>query len=269
MAAARKALDLFLSLGVGGGVLISTLQPPQALAQHAGHGGVISQTSEGGEGGEGGEGAASGSAGEIRSDQDLLVVLAQMQGHLLVAQELLNQGQAKAAEPHVGHPVDELYGALQPVLEARGISPFLSSLEALRQQVRLAPTSPETAVKLAQAQQAIAKAGEQAVATPERTSPTSLQGVVRELASAAAEEYEGAVANGQVLETIEYQDARGFLLEAQRLLSSSAQSPGAAATALAGQRQVIAAMLRAFPSALPPGKTVLSPAALKQLQQQL
>jgi hypothetical protein len=86
--------------------------------------------------------------------------------------------------------------------------------------------------------------------------------VVRALAAAACDEYAAAVAEGRVVETIEYQDARGFLLEAQRLLSTmTSAQPGAL--------QTVRAMLRAFPSAQPPQRTVLSPEQLRRLQAQL
>jgi hypothetical protein len=86
--------------------------------------------------------------------------------------------------------------------------------------------------------------------------------VARGLAAAACDEYAAAVAEGRVVETIEYQDARGFLLEAQRLLSSTATRQPRAL-------QTLQAMLRAFPSAQPPERTVLSPEQLRRLATQL
>ena len=42
------------------------------------------------------------------------------------------------------HPVDELYGALEPAIASGKLPPFRDSLENLRQQVRLAPSAPAT-----------------------------------------------------------------------------------------------------------------------------
>ncbi|WP_231594738.1 hypothetical protein [Synechococcus sp. CBW1107] len=49
-----------------------------------------------------------------------------MKGHLLAASELMQLKDYKAAEQHIGHPVDELYGDLEPALMARGVPPFVS-----------------------------------------------------------------------------------------------------------------------------------------------
>jgi hypothetical protein len=258
----RRALEIFLRVGATAGLLASAIRAPHAHAQqhHA-----IERSAEGGEGGEGGE---AGPASAVQSDLDVLLVLAQMQGHLLVAQELLDQRQYNAAEPHVGHPVDELYGALQPALQNRGIPPFLPALEALRQQVRLNPGAPETAVSLAKAQQALA-AVTQSVNGDTTTPDPMVLTVVRQLGETAAGEYDAALAGDQVVEVIEYQDARGFLLEAQRLLSGAIASQPADAAALKARQTTVAAMLKAFPTVMPPQKALMSVAQLQHLQQQL
>jgi hypothetical protein len=242
--ARRKALELLFSLGVSGALISSALQPlaPSQAQPHQHHG--------------------SSHATSSNNDVDLLVVLAQMQGHLLVAEELIGQRQFNAAEPHVGHPVDELYGAVDPLLTKRGIPPFLPSLEALRQQVRLNPTAPATRQKLLAAQRAIDQANQAAVPAAVRRQGATQRAVVRALAAAACEEYAAAVADGRVVETIEYQDARGFLLEAQRLLSG-------ADTPQTQTQRTLQTMLRAFPSAQPPKRTVLSPDQLRRLAAQL
>ena len=198
----------------------------------------------------------------------MLVVLAQMQGHLLVAQELLVQQQFSAAEPHVGHPVDELYGALEPALQRRGISPFLPVLESLRQLVRLNPNSPETALKLAKAQQAIAEAAQAMTGEAPPQAPLILA-VVRQLGETATEEYAAAVAGDQVVEVIEYQDARGFLLEAKRLLERAIAGKPAATKELMASQLTVAAMLKAFPTVMPPKKAVMGVVQLQQLQKEL
>lgn len=262
----RPALELFLSLGVTAGVLATAITAPPALAQHQHHGTNLS--AQGDEGGEGGEGAEAGHAAAVQSDLDVLVVLAQMQGHLLVAQELLDQQHFRSAEPHVGHPVDELYGALEPALQSRGLSPFLPALEALRQQVRLKPNSPESSLKLAQAQNAIAAVAQAVNGEVPPPAPLVLA-MVRQLGETATEEYAAAVAGDQVVEEIEYQDARGFLLEAQRLLTRAIAGQPGATTELMARQRTVAAMFMAFATAMPPQKAVVSVAQLQQLQQEL
>ena len=262
---ASRAIELFLSLGmIAAAAGASLVTPPEASAQHLHHA-EQSQLAQGGEGGEGGE---AGHSVSVQTDLDVLVVLGQMQGHLLVAQELLEQQQFSAAEPHVGHPIDELYGALEPALKSRRISTFLATLEELRQQVRLNPQASATAVKLTKAQQAIAAVAE-ALPGGGATNTGTVTAVVRQLAETAVEEYGAAIAGDQVVEVIEYQDARGFLQEAQRLLSKAVASQPTAASQLSAQQQKITAMLQAFPTVMPPGKAVMSVARLQQLQKQL
>lgn len=230
------------------------------MAQHLHH----SQPSQLAQGGEGGEGGEAGHSQAVSTDTEVLVVLAQMQGHLLVAQELLSRGDAQAAEPHVGHPVDELYGSLESVIAAGRLQPFRDSLEVLRQQVRLAPTSPGTAQKLAKAQQTL-QAATTTVAPSLNRQAELMLAVTRQLALSAASEYEAAVADERIAETIEYQDARGFLLQARRLLSQAIAANPAAAANLQQALTRIEAMLKAFPSAVPPQKIVLSVTQLKSL----
>lgn len=84
--------------------------------------------------------------------------------------------------------------------------------------------------------------------------------VVRQVAESAVEEYRAALAGDQVVETIEYQDARGFLLEAQRLLSAGRFNDA---------QRTITAMLKAVPTPLPPRQAVMSSDQLQTLLKQL
>jgi len=251
-----------MTAAAAAGELIHT---PQASAQAADHGGPHSRPAEGGEGGEGGE---SGQVQAASSDTELLVVLAQMQGHLLVAEDLLRRGDPKGAEPHVGHPVDELYATLQPAIQEHRLPAFLDSLESLRQHVRLTPGAPGTAQKLAKAQQVIAAAS-QALAPTLSNQPTLVLLVCRQLAESAAAEYAGAVAGDRIVETIEYQDARGFLLQADRLLQQASRATPAATGRLAGAQARISALLKGFPTSQPPARSILSVSQVNSLVQTL
>jgi hypothetical protein len=262
----RKALEIFLSMGMGAAVLGAAIQPPQVLAQPSHY--APESSGLGGEGGEGWEGGEGSHEATAQTDLDLLVVLGQMQGHLLVAQELLNQQLYSAAEPHVGHPADELYGALEPALQSRRIPTFLATLEDLRQQVRLNPQAPATALRLAKAQQAIAAVA-QALPGGGAADSQAVTAVVRQLAETAVDEYGAAVAGNQVVEAIEYQDARGFLLEAQRLLNQAVASQPVDAAGLGGKQRTITGMLQAFPTVIPPSTAVMEVTKLQRLQKQL
>ena len=45
----------------------------------------------------------------VAKDADYMVKLGLMKGHLFVAKELLDLKKPKDAEPHIGHPVEEIY----------------------------------------------------------------------------------------------------------------------------------------------------------------
>jgi hypothetical protein len=139
-------------------------------------------------------------------------------------------------------------------------------MEELRQQVRLHPQAPATALKLAEAQQTIPSAA-QVVGVDETASMAMV--VVRQLAATAVEEYGAAIAGDQVVEAIENQDARGFLREAQRLLVKALASQSSSAQQLTVLHQKITAMLAAFPTAIPPRQVLMSVAQLQQLQEGL
>lgn len=268
MPRAPRSVALFLSLGTAvagtaGSFGLDAAAHPQHLHPMA-QAGLAASHAKGGEGGEGGEGGVAGHSQAASSDTEVLVVLAQMQGHLLVAQELLSSGNAPGAEPHVGHPVDELYGSLEAVIASGRLQPFRDSLELLRQQVRLAPTSPGTAQRLATAQRTL-QAATNTVAPALNSQSALVLEVVRQLALTAASEYEAAVADGRIAETIEYQDARGFLLQARRLISQAITATPSAAASLQPAQTRLEAMLKAFPSVTPPQRVVLSVSQLRSL----
>ena len=257
MAAPRKALELFLSLSMSTGAVLAPFSP--ALAAPADHHGHSTSLGEGGEGGEGER--------TIDSELDLLVVLEQMRGHLLIAEELLASNDPSGAEPHVGHPVDELYGAVESPLQERQIPSFKSQLEDLRQQVRLNPEPALVKAKLATARQGIQQAA-RALAPAPLSSPQAIA-VARALAAVAASEYTAAEAGGQIVETIEYQDARGFLLAASAVIQAALAQPNAERSTLIQAQTTLQAMLQALPSATPPQRVGVSPLQLQSLAGQL
>src|SRR6187399_1890325 len=66
---------------------------------------ALAKIAAGGEGGEGGEGARSADAGV--DNVAYLTHLSLIRGHLEVGMELYRQGEHKAAEPHMKHPIEE------------------------------------------------------------------------------------------------------------------------------------------------------------------
>ncbi len=276
-----RSIELFLALGAATSTLCALpagaataptgtrlAATTQLVAQHGGHGGhtPAPAASEGGEGGEGGEGAQQIAS----SDTAYLAVLGQMRGHLIVAKELMQQGNVAQAEKHIGHPVEELYGSVEPELERRRVKPFKESLTALLELIQAAPGSPETRKAY---QSAIAAIDAAMLGVPEnvRRDPNTTAAVVREIVKVAASEYDASIADGAIVETIEYQDSRGFVLYAEVLLKASL-GPGARADAMAllvPIQQRLAVLAKAWPGVKPPARPVIGAKTVTILASQL
>ncbi|MEA5441112.1 hypothetical protein [Cyanobium gracile] len=276
-----RSIELFLALGAATTAIgalpadaamaaTGTHQaaPTHLVAQHGGHGGPIpaAASSEGGEGGEGGEGSQEIAA----SDTAYLAVLGQMRGHLIVAVELMQEGNVAQAEKHIGHPVEELYGSVEPDLERRRVKPFKESLTALLELIQASPGSSETRKAY---QSAVAAIDAAMLGVPEtvRRDPTTTAAVVREIVKVAASEYDASMADGAIVETIEYQDSRGFVLYAGELLTASlgpGTGPEAMALLVPIQRR-LTALSKAWPSLKPPSRPVMDARTVTILASQL
>ncbi|MEA5422687.1 hypothetical protein [Synechococcus sp. CCY9202] len=277
MGQGRRAIELFLALGASAGLAVGCGLPYQDGAAGPESGGATATSPapgaghhEGGEGGEGGEGEAghgNTSHGERKDPGSPLTyatVLGLMQGHLLVAGELMQRGRAADAEPHLAHPADELYGDLEPELSRRGAVPFRGKLTVLQDLIRTAPTAPATAQAVEEARRSI----DQALAVLpnwERRDPAFVATVIRELLNTAASEYEAAITDGRIAETVEYQDSRGFVLYAEQLFSGIAPQLAASDPALERKlASTFAALKPAWPDPVPPSRPVLTAQEVRQ-----
>lgn len=153
---------------------------------------------------------------------EYMTILGLMRGHLIVAKELLDLNQPTQAEPHIGHPVDELYADVAEALQQHQVKEFQSTLNQLHNLIQLQPNNPQIAQLYTESVQAVD--GAIAVIPSEQLqSPAFVLSVIQGLLATAAEEYNAAIANGKIVETLEYQDSRGFILYAQQLYSTIAQ----------------------------------------------
>ncbi|MFM7677176.1 MAG: hypothetical protein ACKO5F_16710 [Synechococcus sp.] len=242
MGQGRRAIELFLALSAAAGLAVGC---GPAL-----HGGA------GGEGGEGGE-SSHAMAGDAGSAVSYAAGLGLMQGHLLVARELLAQGRAAEAEPHLAHPADELYPDLEPELLRRGAPPFRDKLTVLPDLIRTAPAAPATGQAVEEASRSI----DQALAVlpeRERKDPAFVVPVIRQLLDAAASEYDASITDGRIAETVEYQDSRGFVLYAEQLFRGIAPQLASSDPALERKlADTFAALKPAWPGPLPPARPLL------------
>jgi hypothetical protein len=72
----------------------------------------------------------------VAKDIDYMVKLGLMKGHLFVAKELLDLNKPKDAEPHIGHPVEEIYTDVAEQLTERKVTEFKTTLITLEDLVK-------------------------------------------------------------------------------------------------------------------------------------
>jgi hypothetical protein len=198
-------------------------------------------------------------------DVDYMTKLGLMKGHMMIAKELLDQGKPDQAEPHIGHPVEEIYVDVEEQFKERKVPEFKTALISLQDLVKSNPKDAKVATNFEQSMQAIDKAI-QVLPEQQRQSPDFVLQVVGGLLDAANSEYGAAIANGKIAAAIEYQDSRGFVNYADTLQSNVAEplkkeNPDA-------QKAIADSMTKlktAWPSAIAPATPVLPPEEVTQL----
>ncbi|MDJ0693841.1 hypothetical protein [Mastigocoleus sp. MO_188.B34] len=202
---------------------------------------------------------------EEARDIDYMTKLGLMKGHMIVGKELLDLNKPKQAEPHIGHPVEEIYADIEEDLEKRQVKEFKTGLDDLHNLVKLKPSDPEIATNFASSMKAI----DDAIAVlPEdkRKNPAFILQTINGLLDTANSEYGAAIAKDKIVEDIEYQDSRGFVLYAQELYDGIAEqmtknNPQA-------NKEIKTAMtdlIKAWPTAIAPEKPVKSPDEVNKL----
>jgi hypothetical protein len=188
-----------------------------------------------------------------------LVALGLMKGHLSVAHELIEQGTPDQAEPHLGHPIEEIYVKIEEPLQTHKIPEFKSTLIKLHELAKYAPANPGIKTGYDASMTSINTAIS-SISPAERQSPQFVLNAVGEILQTAADEYNAAVANDKIVARLEYQDARGFIVYVEELYNTIAPvvSQKSAAT-----NTLITANLdqlkKAFPSVNPPKSLLLQP----------
>lgn len=193
-------------------------------------------------------------------DVDYLIKLGLMKGHLLVARELLDLQKPDQAEPHIGHPVEEIYADVEDQFNQRNVQEFKSTLIALQDRVKAGAkdtdkVNTEFKASLQAVDGAIAKLPE-----TQRQSPSFVLQVINGLLDTANAEYTAAIANGKITEAIEYQDSRGFVIYANQLYSTiSSQMAKENPEAHKLIQANLKALLQVWPTPVPPTAPVKSP----------
>ncbi len=202
----------------------------------------------------------------VAKDTDYMVKLGLMKGHLFVAKELLDLNKPKDAEPHIGHPVEEIYTDVADQLNERKVKEFKTTLITLEDLVKAgAKDNTKVTTNFKASMQAIDVAIA-ALAESQRQSPSFVLQVINGLLDTANSEYSAAIADGKIKAAIEYQDSRGFITYADMLYQ------GIAAKMAKDSPEVNKIITETFkelkpiwPTAIPPAAPVKTPAQVSQL----
>jgi hypothetical protein len=160
-------------------------------------------------------------------DVDFLFRMGLMEGHLMVAHDLLQAKKAQMAQPHFGHPVRELYDDVSSYLKKKQFPAFNRQLVALEAAATTAPYAKDTEAKYQAVIQTIHKARDLAPASLRASVPDMLK-ICATTIDTASGEYNGAIERGRVTQMVEYHDSRGFITYVAQQLKSMT---GAAADA--------------------------------------
>jgi DNA uptake protein ComE-like DNA-binding protein len=191
-------------------------------------------------------------------DVDYMVKLGLMKGHLIVAKELIDLKKIDLAEPHIGHPVEEIYADVAEQLNERKVKEFKTPLIALHDQVKsggkdIAKLNTDFGTSMKSIDGAIA-----GLPATQLNSPGFVLQVITGLLDSANSEYGAAVANDKIAQAVEYQDSRGFVAYSQELFKSIqpqlTKSNAATATSIA---KSLTDLAKAWPAPIPPSAPVL------------
>ncbi len=187
-----------------------------------------------------------------------------MRGHLLVGGQLIELDLWDEALPHFLHPTEELYGLMEKYIKLHNIRPFRRELQALAQAVKAKRKGAyEQALKV------VDQRLEGALEVAKRFM-NPLRGFTArsaaEVLKAALSEYETSIESGRFAKPVEYQDSRGFVWEAERMIEAAAPELAKVdAAALARIRSALAKLKAAWPAPMPPEAPILEPGEMSAL----
>jgi hypothetical protein len=237
----------------------------QRLAQHGDHGQPAGNEpaktpSEGGEGGE------TKGLDDLPPDLAFAVRIALLRGHLMIGDQLVKQGQWNAALPHFLHPAEEIYGDIKNALTERNVAPFEAQLQTLVGLVKTRRGGNDYARALKSIGDATAAADASLQASVADRWASFVAEAAVEAIKTAAGEYENAIVGGRIAKPVEYQDARGFILEAERMIESVAAGlERKDASALKEIRARLVELKKVFPAAMPPRMPIKNHGAMLAL----
>jgi hypothetical protein len=203
-------------------------------------------------GGEAGEGGGGGSKVKLPPDLDFALKISQIRGHLLVGDELVKQGQWNAALPHFLHPTEELYGPIRGRLKDYNTPQFADALKALANTVKQKKGGDEYD-KAFKAVDAALMAADGGLKTKQKDWEDFQLEATLELLRSATGEYKEAIVKGRIAKPVEYQDARGFVWQSEKMIEAIAPAlEKKNAEGLKQMRAGYAELKKAWPEAMAP-----------------
>jgi len=190
--------------------------------------------------------------------------LALIRGHLLVGGQLIELGLWDEALPHFLHPTEELYGLMEKYIELHTMHPFRRELQALAQSVKAKRKGAyDAALKVVDQRLAEALGVAQKFMNPLRG--FTVRAAV-EVLKTALSEYQASIEKGRFVKPVEYQDSRGFVWEAERMIDAAAPELARVdGDTLARLRSTLLKLKAAWPAPMPPAAPLLEPGELSAL----
>jgi hypothetical protein len=217
------------------------------VAQHTDH------AEKSGEAGEAGEEGGEKGVASLPPALAFGVRIALLRGHLLVGDELVKQQQWNAAIPHFLHPGEEIYADIKDQLADYKVAPFEPVLKTLAGVVKAKKGGGEYAKAFKSVNDALTTADAGMKEKQQADWAGFVVATALETIKAAAGEYQQAIVGGRIGKPVEYQDARGFILQAERMIEGVAPDlEKKDAAALSAVRAGFAELKKAFPAPMPP-----------------
>ena len=199
-------------------------------------------------------------------DVDYMIKLGLMKGHLIVAKELLDLKKPEQAEPHIGHPVEEIYADVEEQLKERNVKEFKTQLVSLQDLIKAgAKDAAKVDTDFKGSMQSVDGAIASIPAT-QRQSTSFVMQVLVGLLDTANSEYGASIADGRITQAIEYQDSRGFVIYANELFKSIAPNlEKQNAETYKSVQTTLADLTTVWPAPIPPTTPVKSPEQVSRL----
>ena len=187
--------------------------------------------------------------------------IALIRGHLLTGEELVGLWQWDVAQRHFSFPTEEIYGVIREDLQTYRTPPFDGSLKALVRVVK-AHSTKQYPTTLRKVDGALA-AADTALKARQPNWPRFVVMVAMEVLKTAPGEYDDAIVKGRIARPIGYQTARGFILQADRMIESvAAELETRDAAELGEMRAGLAQLKQVFASVVPPKRAPIDDAAM-------